>query len=126
VRPLADGDFGPDAVNVAAQRRDETSMLSWMQRLLRVRRSTPEIGCGAYDVLVVDDPAVLACVATTGDERVLVVHHLADRPTRCSFRVDGAALAEGLLPHGDVHADDGRFEMELDRFEHRWFRLRAS
>src|SRR3712207_5145309 len=34
VRPLTDGSFGPDAVNVAHQRRDPDSLLNWMERLV--------------------------------------------------------------------------------------------
>ncbi|MFN8074337.1 MAG: alpha-amylase family protein [Kineosporiaceae bacterium] len=47
VRPVvADGAHGPDAVNVADQRRREDSLLAFMERLIRVRRDCPEIGEG--------------------------------------------------------------------------------
>ena len=45
-RPVVEGRFGPLAVNVAAQRRDPESLLSWMERLIRRRRETPELGLG--------------------------------------------------------------------------------
>src|SRR4029078_13284973 len=36
--------WGPDRVNVAAQRRDPGSLLNWMERLVRRRRECPELG----------------------------------------------------------------------------------
>ena len=51
LRPLAEGRFGPLAVNVAAQRRDPDSLLNWMERVTRRRRDTPELGWGEWTVL---------------------------------------------------------------------------
>ena len=38
--------IGPRHVNVAAQRRDPDSQLNWMERLIRRRKETPELGWG--------------------------------------------------------------------------------
>jgi trehalose synthase len=46
VRPLAAGRYGPRHVNVAVQRRDPDSQLNWMERLIRRRKQTPELGWG--------------------------------------------------------------------------------
>jgi hypothetical protein len=43
VRPLCPG---YEKVNVADQRRDQDSLLNWMERLIRRRRECPEIGWG--------------------------------------------------------------------------------
>ena len=51
IRPVTEGRFGPMAVNVAAQRRDPDSLLNWMERIIRRRRETPEIGWGTWQVL---------------------------------------------------------------------------
>ncbi|MDQ3422602.1 MAG: alpha-amylase family protein, partial [Actinomycetota bacterium] len=50
-RPLPTGRFGPMAGNVAEQRRDPDSLLSWMERVIRRRRETPELGWGAPTIL---------------------------------------------------------------------------
>src|SRR5205085_1010706 len=47
VRPLADAPFGPEAVNVAEQRRDAGSLLHHVRRLAHARREAPELGFGA-------------------------------------------------------------------------------
>src|SRR6266567_672537 len=57
---VQDGDFGYPRVNVAEQRRDPHSLLNWMERLIRGRKETPELGWGRCRVLPTSDPAVLA------------------------------------------------------------------
>ena len=50
-RPMVEGEWGPQRVNVAAQRRDPGSLLNWFERLIRRRRECPELGFGALTVL---------------------------------------------------------------------------
>src|SRR3712207_7882152 len=45
VRPVA------DAANVAEQRRDERSLLNWMERLIRRRKECPELGWGRWTLI---------------------------------------------------------------------------
>jgi glycosidase len=65
-RPVVeDRNWGPDAINVASQQRDPNSLLSWMERLIRRRRETPEIVFGEWSFV----PVPQACLwryATTG------------------------------------------------------------
>jgi glycosidase len=114
-RPIPDGRFGPLAVNVEDQRRDRDSMLNWMERMIRRRRETPELGRGAFAVLESGGPSVLAH-RVDGDSRTLVfVHNLAAEP--CEVRVplglppddvdDGVNVTD-LLQGQDVAAVDAR------------------
>src|SRR5690606_27675038 len=50
-RPIPDGDFGPDRVNVLDQRRESDSLLNWMERIMRRRRETPEFGWGTWSTV---------------------------------------------------------------------------
>ncbi|MEY2533502.1 MAG: hypothetical protein QOF29_1412, partial [bacterium] len=59
-RPLPKGPFGPEHVNVAAQRRDAGSLLNWFERLIRRRRECPELGFGTLQLLESGVPSVLA------------------------------------------------------------------
>jgi glycosidase len=129
-RPVVEGRFGPMAVNVAAQRRDPDSLLNWMERTIRRRRETPELGWGAWEVLETDEPAVLALMCEWQERVVVTLHNLGEEP--CVVRVKlGRDLPEGSLLHdllevgspsvqefaGDV------VETKLEGFGYRWFRL---
>ena len=49
--PVVEGGFGPEHVNVAAQRRDPDSLLSFITLLVRRYRECPELGWGVFAVL---------------------------------------------------------------------------
>jgi len=58
--PLMDPVHGYQAVNVEAHRRDSSSFLHWLKRMLEVRRQYPEFATGSLEVLSADNPSVLA------------------------------------------------------------------
>jgi trehalose synthase len=127
-RPVPDGAYGPLAVNVAAQRRDEGSLLVWMERTIRRRRETPELGWGTATLLDSGDDAVLAHRCDWEGSAVVAVHNLSDTPRE--VRVDlGPSegdvrvvdLLDGERPVHDV--EGSTMELTLTRYAHHWFRL---
>ena len=60
LRPVPGGEAGPQRVNAAAQRRDDGSLLNWMERLIRRRRECAELGWGRCTLLDTGRAAVLA------------------------------------------------------------------
>lgn len=49
--PIVTGGFGPQCVNVAAQRRDPDLLLNFMGLLIRRYRECTELGWGTFEVL---------------------------------------------------------------------------
>ncbi len=74
---MVQGGFGPEHVNVEAQRRDESSLLAFVSRLIRRYREAPELGWGELEVLDQPERAVLAHVVRLDDDATLAVHNLA-------------------------------------------------
>jgi maltose alpha-D-glucosyltransferase/alpha-amylase len=122
--------WGPAAVNVAAQRRDDDSLLNWMERLIRRRRETPEIACGAWSLLPVREATVLAMRYDWGPRTVIIVHNLAEAPCSLSFEVGEAAGWKGLIDLFGRGAfslkKDGTVTVELESYGCRWFRVRRE
>jgi trehalose synthase len=123
------GDFGCRRVNAADQRHDPGSLLNWMERLIRRRKETPELGWGSFRVLPAGDPAVLALRCDWRGSAVLTVHNFADRPAKADLDLDGdqgadlvELLADQAYPRPDAAADG----VPLDGYGYRWFRLRGS
>jgi maltose alpha-D-glucosyltransferase / alpha-amylase len=126
---VAGGDFGCRRVNAADQRHDPGSLLNWMERLIRRRKETPELGWGSFRVLRAGDPAVLAVRCDWRGSAVLTVHNFADRPAKADLDLDGdqgadlvELLADQAYPRPDAAADG----VPLDGYGYRWFRLRGS
>lgn len=130
-RPLVEGRFGPMAVNVADQRRDRDSLLNWMERTIRRRRETPELGWGRFHLLDTGDDAVLGHLAQWEESSVIVLHNLSADPR--NVRVEARAPAghdrvTDLLDQGaNFHELDGGYlELKLDGYGYRWFRLQPA
>jgi maltose alpha-D-glucosyltransferase/alpha-amylase len=100
-----------------------------MERLVRVRKETPELGWGSFEVLPAGDPAVLALRCDWRGSVVLTVHNLADRPAEAKLELAGGDAGAGPVelladqayeplaaPAGDV---------PVGAYGYRWFRLRG-
>jgi trehalose synthase len=118
-RPLA-----PGAAEVAAQRRDPESLLSWMERLIRRRRECPELGWGELTILYAGDPAVLAHQAEWDGSTILAVHSFGEEPREVQLAVGEAEAVVDLFGSDELTPRRGRVTVELGRYGHRWFRVR--
>ncbi len=74
--PIMDALYGFQSLNVEAQEADQHSLLSWMRRMLAVRKSFGVFGRGALRFLYPGNRKVLAYVRILGDEAVLCVCNL--------------------------------------------------
>jgi len=75
--PIQDPIYGFEAVNVEAQAREASSLLSWTRRLLAVRGSTHAFGRGRFQMLRPGNRKVLAYVRELGDEVIVCVANVA-------------------------------------------------
>ena len=125
--PVVEGDFGPKAVNVAAQRRDQDSLLNWFERLIRRRKETPELGFGSWQVLDCGADAVLALRADWEGRTALFLHNLAGRKVRATIQLDDLGDCDrltDLLESDDVPVRGGRASIELPAYGRCWYRAR--
>jgi glycosidase len=127
--PMTEGEFGPQAVNVADQRRDPDSLLNWFERLIRRRRETPEIGVGQWRIVENDVPAVLAHRCDWEGSTVVAAHNFASAPCRVRLDLDGLddAVAVHDLLGGDRHElNEPALDLELRGYDYRWLRIQRK
>jgi maltose alpha-D-glucosyltransferase/alpha-amylase len=125
--PVAEGEYGPLAVNVTDQRRDADSLLNWFERLIRRRRETPELGLGEWRIIDNDVPAVLAHRCDWQGATVVAVHNFSPEPCRVRLDLDGlddVVAVHDLLDgvRSDLH--EPALDLTLDGYGHQWLRLR--
>jgi maltose alpha-D-glucosyltransferase/alpha-amylase len=119
--------YGYQAVNVESQRRYDHSLLSWMKRLIRLRKSTHVFGRGTMEVLNPQNHRVLAYVRALGNEMILMVCNLSSQAQAAELdlqRWKGSIPIEmfgGNLfpPIGDLP-----YLLTLGPYQFYWFRLR--
>ncbi|HLZ99732.1 MAG TPA: maltose alpha-D-glucosyltransferase, partial [Steroidobacteraceae bacterium] len=74
--PIMDPIYGYQAINVEAQLRDSSSLLSWTKRLLAVRKTSQAFGRGARRFLKPGNRKILAYLREYGDDTLLCVANL--------------------------------------------------
>ena len=127
---MVSGDFAPEFVNVADQRRDEDSMLSFVTLLVRRYRESPELGWGAFRVLDQPHPEVLAHLSAWDDGTVVAVHNLGPEPRVVPLTLEGCdashRLEDLLVTQSTPVGDGGAVELTLDGYGYRWLRVVAE
>jgi maltose alpha-D-glucosyltransferase/alpha-amylase len=118
--------YGYQVVNVEAQRRQPSSMLNWMRRLLAVRRQHVVFGRGSVEFLEPRNQTVLAFVRRHGDEQILVVANLSGRAQSAELSLSFYAGAQPLELLGGtrfrrIGADP--YAVTLDPYDFFWLLL---
>ncbi|MCW2614775.1 MAG: treS [Frankiales bacterium] len=125
--PVVTGGFGPEHVNVSAQRRDPDSLLSFMTLLARRYRECPELGWGEFAVLEQPLTQVLAHTVTWDDACLVSVHGLSSEPVTVSLSLPdlepGTRLVDLLCDGAHDVADDGSATVPLEAYGFRWLRV---
>ncbi len=128
--PVVDGGFAPRFVNVADQRRDPDSLLSFVKLLVRRYRESPELGWGTFEVLGQPHSTVLAHLASWDDGALVALHNLGAEPRTVPLVLPGCGgghRLEDLLTVGSTPlAEDGTVELALEGYGHRWLRVVAE
>ncbi len=127
--PVVEDGFSPTHVNVADQRRDPDSMLSFVSMLVHRYRECPELGWGEFTVLEQENRGVLAHRCTWEQATLVALHNLGPEPREVTVDLrDLDHLKEGqclvdLLQNGSTELDRGRATLSLDGYGYRWLRL---
>jgi maltose alpha-D-glucosyltransferase/alpha-amylase len=73
---ILDPEYHYEAVNVEAQEANPQSLLSWMRRIIGLRRRHPAFGRGTIEFVHPENRKVLAFVRQYGEERILFIANL--------------------------------------------------
>jgi maltose alpha-D-glucosyltransferase/alpha-amylase len=119
--------YGYQAINVESQRRSQHSLLSWMKRIIYVRKSSRVLSRGAIEFLKPSNHRVLAYVRQLGAEKILVVNNLSKSAQAVELdlrQYKGSIPIEmfggNLFPRiGDLY-----YLLTLGPYQFFWFRLR--
>ena len=124
---IVDPIYGYQAVNVAAQERHPSSLLTWMRRILEVRRSSSVFGRGSFALLHPRNHRVIAYTRVHDGETVLVVCNLSAASQAAELDLEPWA---GAIPKemfgGSVfpRIDREPYLLTLGPYGYYWFRLR--
>jgi len=119
--------YGFQAVNVASQKRFDHSLLSWMKRIIKVRRSTAVFGRGSIEFLYPANHRILAYLRGSASETILVVNNLSSAAQAVALDLKaykGNILVELFGRNIFPRIGDMPYLLTLGPYQFYWFRLR--
>jgi maltose alpha-D-glucosyltransferase / alpha-amylase len=127
--PIMDPVYGYQAVNVEAQSRSLSSLLSWMKRLIAVRKTSHVFGRGSMAFIRPANRAVLVYVRQYDDEVLLCVANLSRSAQAAEIDL---SPWRGRVPHEMLgrtrfpRIGDGPYVITLAPYGFFWFQLREE
>ncbi len=126
---IQDPIYGFNAVNVEAQLANPWSLLTWMRRMIAVRRSSLALGRGSLRFLYPSNRKVLAYLREADGERILCVVNVSRAPQAVELDLgefDGATPVEMTAgsPFPAIRA--APYVLTLAAYGFIWFRLEAA
>ncbi len=119
--------YGYQAINVQSQKRFDHSLLSWMKRLIRVRKATPVLGRGSIEFLYPANHRVLAYMRKLGSETILAVNNLSSKAQAVELDLKsykGSILVEMFGRNIFPRIGELPYLLTLGPYQFYWFKLR--
>src|SRR5262249_832036 len=107
------------------QRRDPNSMLNWIERLIRLRKESPELGWGTYKLLETGNSSVLALRYDWRHNAMVTLHNFQEKPTSITLDLgrEGRQLVNlGVGEHSEA-GKDGIHRIFMEGYGYRWYRV---
>ena len=127
--PIMDPVYGYQAINVEAQARSEYSILSWMRRMLGLRKQLPVFGRGTIEFLPAQNRKALIYIRQLGDETMLCVANLSRsvQPVEIDLsRFKGMIPIEMLGLTEFPRIGDLPYFLTIGPYAFYWFRLQPA
>jgi len=124
---MVEGELSPDHVNVADQRRDPDSLMSWIKLLAKRYRECPELSWGDCTVLEHESPSVFAHKSECEGGTVIALHNFSAEPTEVTLAVAGAGVgvqvADVLTGKTAEVGNDGTLRHPVGAYGCCWLRV---
>jgi len=128
-QPISDAVYGASAVNVAAQLSDPSSLLHWMQNLIRLRKQFRVFGRGSLEFVPTANRKILAYVRRWEEDAVLCVANVSRQIQPVTLDLSeyaGATPVEMLGFTRFPRVERAPWFLSLAGYGFAWFELRGA
>ena len=120
---IHDEAYGPDKVNVNAQRSQPSSRLNIIRHMITIRKGHPAFGWGDFEWMDVENASIAALRRTHEGESILALHNLSDRHQTISLPIKKPVSSmTDLLTQKEFAASDGTLEIKLEPYQYVWLK----
>jgi maltose alpha-D-glucosyltransferase/alpha-amylase len=121
--------YSYQAINVEAQLRSASSLLNWLRRLVRLRKTTKAFGRGTLEFVRCSNPRIVAYIRSYLDEHFLIVNNLSRfaQPAELDLAGHAGAVPVEMIGNTDFPRIGAQpYFVTLGPHGFYWFRLRAG
>ena len=123
---ISDPEYHYESVNVENQERNPSSLLWWMRRVIAMRKQFKAFGRGSLDMLLPDNPKVLAFIRRHEEEIILVVVNLSrySQAVHLDLTQFAGMVPEEVFSHNRFpQIRETPYFLTLGIHDYYWFRL---
>jgi maltose alpha-D-glucosyltransferase/alpha-amylase len=119
---ISSGDYSFEKINAEDQFRDQSSLLNWIEKMIHLRKTCPEIGLAEAEVLETGSNQLLAIRYNYEGETVFAVHNLGEQAGKLTIKQPKTKTLFDLIGSNDLQSADGNFNIQLEPSAYRWYR----
>jgi maltose alpha-D-glucosyltransferase / alpha-amylase len=127
VRPVIQSPpFDYKSVNVEKQLSEKNSLLEWTMRMVRLRKSCPEISYGDWEIVDVASDKVLAMQYQWNGKHLIVIHNFS--PEEELIKIGDVLKQQEVknLLQEEAEFETLPDELQLTGYDYRWYQLNAT
>lgn len=123
-RPVIDhGTYGFQKINVTTEQKDTASLLNWMTKIVKLRKTCPEFGFGDWEILNSGSAQVLAIKYTYQGKSLLTLHNFSAQTKHVKLTIPEKKLTDLINNNLNFDLQNGKLEINLNGYNYKWYRL---
>jgi maltose alpha-D-glucosyltransferase/alpha-amylase len=124
---IDEGEFSYRTINVSNQDRNPSSLLNWMRRMVKIRKSISAFGRGEFTIVDADNPHIFAFERCFENQRVVCIYNFstAMQSVRMPISVGATTPVSDLIGGSRLHdvRARNRYQMTLAPRGYAWLRI---
>ncbi len=123
-RPIiSKGGYGYEKINVATEQKEPASLLNWMKKLVKERKTCPEFGFGKWEVVNSGTKDVLEIKYNYQGKTLVTLHNFSTKPKQVKLSFPQKNLIDILNNNTNIALSNGKAEVNLAGYGYKWYRL---
>jgi trehalose synthase len=120
---IDDGFYGPERVNVTAQRADPNSMLNIIRHMISVRKGHLAFGRGEFEWVDIGNESIALYQRTYQGETILAMHNVSDRRQQITMPIKKPVTGmTDLLTGKEFVASGEGLKIALEPYQYFWLK----
>jgi maltose alpha-D-glucosyltransferase / alpha-amylase len=123
--PLSHGKYSYKEVNYAKQQKDPDSLYHFMVKLIKIRKTCPEIGNGKWDFVDYKNDSLLGLLFQLDNQYLMVVHNFSSKKQKSTLKLP-FEHNENIEVMADDEYKPFNGTIELNAYGYRWIRFNSQ